>query len=83
MTNNVIGTGSLSGWTEADFFHELSVLRGVVCSSQTSSDERERAIESALSLAVMCGDSEFSETHILRITHEMQLRHNMLNRFGA
>ncbi|WP_323946754.1 hypothetical protein [Aeromonas hydrophila] len=75
-----IGTGSYEGWTKDHFLHEIKGLREVVSSPRTTIEERSDAITAAMALQLVCGDEEFSETVILPMIHEMQLRQEMMNR---
>ncbi|MND11736.1 hypothetical protein D3C87_820640 [compost metagenome] len=77
--SEVVGVGSLEGWTKENFLHEFKQLREVVCTKGKSVKERLDAIANATSMILMCGDDDFVENILGPMIEEMRSRDQMIS----
>lgn len=77
---STVGDGSLCGWTKQDFIDEIMQQRVIVCSKDSTSEDRINAITNASTLVLMCSDRKFRETTLRNIIEEMKARDEMLLR---
>lgn len=74
----VIGVGSLEGWTRTDILEQATLCRAACCSTAYSANDREQAIETMTTLIMGCGDLDLATGILASILLEMQKRHSIL-----